>query len=364
MKNGNCTVLALTLFGLGLTATQSRAQSIYTPYAFTNFAGQPGVSGSTDGIGQAAQFYFPHGVALDSATNLYVADTQNHVIRRITPARVVTTIAGSAGKHGNVDGVGTGAAQFNSPIGLSVDSAGNLYVGDTGNQTIRKVTSAAAVTTLAGQVGVIGSTNGTGSGASFNGPQGTSVDSAGNVYVADNVNRTIRKITPGGAVTTFAGSTGLQGTNDGVGSVARFRQPVSLAVDGADNLYVVDSGGETVRKITPGGVVTTFAGTGGLSGTNDGVGSAARFTNPQAVALDGAGNAYVGDSGNNTIRKITPGGVVTTIAGNPGQSGSVDGTNNAALFSSPRGVAVDRATNIYLASGDSTIRKLTLVATN
>ncbi len=365
MKNRNCTVLALTLFGLGLTATQSRAQSIYTPYAFTNFAGQPGVSGSTDGIGQAAQFYLPHGVALDSATNLYVADTQNHVIRRITPAGVVTTIAGSAGRHGNVDGVGSGAAQFNSPIGLSVDSAGNLYVGDSANQTTRKVTPAAVVTTLAGQVGVIGSTNGTGSGASFNSPQGTSVDSAGNVYVADNGNRTIRKITPGGAVTTFAGSTGLQGTNDGVGSAARFNQPVSVAVDSANNVYVVDSGGETVRKITPGGVVTTLAGTGGLSGTNDGVGNAARFANPQVVAVDGAGNAYVSDSGNNTIRKITPDGVVTTIAGNPAQSGSVDGTNNAALFSAPRGVAVDSATDVYVAdAGNSTIRRLVLVGTN
>src|SRR6266700_3150893 len=309
MKNGNCTVLALTLFGLGLTATQSRAQSIYTPYAFTNFAGQPGVSGSPDGIGQAAQFYFPHGVALDSATNLYVADTQNHVIRRITPARVVTTIAGSAGKHGNVDGVGTGAAQFNSPIGLSVDSAGNLYVGDT-------------------------------------------------------VNQTIRQITPAGVVTTLAGSPGLQGTIDGVGSAARFNQPVSVAVDSANNVYVSDSGGETIRKIDVNGVVTTLAGTGGLSGTNDGVGNAARFTNPQAVAVDGAGNAYVSDSGNNTIRKITPDGVVTTIAGNPAQSGSLDGTNNAALFSSPRGVAVDSATNIYVASGDSTIRKLTPIGTN
>src|SRR5437667_376878 len=215
MKNRNCTVLALTLFALGLVATQSRAQSIYTPYAFTNFAGQPGVSGSTDGIGQAAQFYLPHGVALDSATNLYVADTQNQVIRRITPAGVVTTIAGRVGNHGNVDGVGMGAAQFNSPIGLSADSAGNLYVGDM-------------------------------------------------------LNRTIRQITPGGVVTTLAGSPGLQGTNDGVGTAARFNQPVSVAVDSSNNVYVSDSGGETIRKIDVNGVVTTLAGTGGLSGTNDG----------------------------------------------------------------------------------------------
>jgi hypothetical protein len=328
----------------------------------TTLAGQATGLGGADGARSAAQFYIPHGVALDSATNLYVADTQNHTIRKITPAGVVTTVAGSAGNHGNMDGVGLGAAQFNSPIGLSVDRTGNLYVGDTANQTIRKVTASAAVTTLAGQVGVTGSANGTGSGALFNGPSGTAVDSAGNVYVADGVNRTIRKITSGGAVTILAASPRLQGTNDGVGSAARFNQPASVAVDSANNVYVVDSGGQTVRKITSGGVVTTLAGTGGLSGTNDGVGSAARFVNPQGVAVDNAGNVYVSDSGNHTIRMVTPGGVVTTLVGSPKQSGSLDGTNGVARFSTPRGIAVDSATNVYVAdSGNSTIRKLTHV---
>ena len=355
--------LTLTLISLAYSLLRTSAQPIYTPYAFTNFAGQPGIVGAADGTGNAAGFNLPHGIAADDVGNLYVSDTFNQTVRRITPDGTVTTIAGSAGARGYVDGVGTGQpARFTSPIGLSMDSNGNLYVGDTGNQTIRKVTSSAIVTTVAGQVGITGSANGTGNGASFNNPQGTVVDSAGNIYVADNVNRIIRKITPAGLVTTFAGSTGLQGTNDGPGNVARFYQPSGMAVDSADNIYVTDVGGDTIRKITPGGLVTTFAGTGRLPGTNDGIGSAARFFNPQGVAVDGAGNVYVSDAGNQTIRKITSAGVVTTLAGAAGQSGSADGTNSAALFSTPRGIVVDRGTNIYVAdSANSTIRKLVLI---
>jgi sugar lactone lactonase YvrE len=336
-----------------------------TNFTVTTFAGQAGGFGTADGIGRTAQFYSPHGAALDSAGNVYVSDTQNHTIRKITPGGLVTTIAGSAGNHGYGDGVGTAEpARFNSPIGLSADSAGNLYVGDMLNQTIRKVTPGAVVTTLAGQAGVIGSANGTGSGALFHNPEGTAVDSTGNIYVADNVNRTIRKITPGGDVTTLAGSTGLQGTNDGIGSVARFNQPVSVAVDSANNVYVADEGGQTIRKITPGGAVTTFAGLGGQGGTNDGVGSAARFLNPQGVAVDAAGKVYVSDSANHTIRMITPAGAVTTLAGTAGQSGSADGTNGVARFGTPRGIAVDSATNIYVADGNSTVRKLVVNGTN
>src|SRR5262245_4845276 len=184
--------------------TQVKAQSIYTPYAFTNVAGHPGSPGMTDGSGSAALFNIPHSVALDKANNLYIGDTFNHTIRRITPDGNVTTIAGSAGNKGYGDGVGNAQApRFHSPIGISADSAGNLYVADNGNQTIRKVTSAAVVTTLAGKVGVIGSANGASSVATFHNPNGTAVDSAGNVYVGDAVNRTIRKITTDGVVSTF-----------------------------------------------------------------------------------------------------------------------------------------------------------------
>jgi sugar lactone lactonase YvrE len=332
----------------------------------TTLAGEAGGPGTADGARNAAQFYIPHNVAVDKAGNVYVSDTQNHTIRKITPAGVVTTVAGTPGEPGYADGVGTAEApQFNGPIGVAADTAGNLYVSDTGNQTIRKITPAGVVTTLAGQVGVTGHANGTGGSAQFHGPNGTAVDSAGNIYVADEGNRIIREITPGGAVSTLAGSPGLQGTNDGVGSAARFDQPVAVAVDSAANVYVADEGGDTIREITSGGVVTTLAGLGEQSGSNDGVGSAARFYNPDGVAVDAAGNVYVSDSGNQTIRMITPGGLVTTIAGSPLQSGSADGTNGTARFNAPRGIAVDSATNIYVADAvNSTIRKLVLEGTN
>ena len=175
------------------------------------------------------------------------------------------------------------------------------------------------------------------------------VDSAGNVYVADAYNDEIRKITPSGVVTTLAGSAGQAGSSDGTGSAARFIDPCGVAVDSAGNVYVADYGNDEIRKITPSGVVTTLAGSAGQTGSSDGTGSAARFDDPMGVAVDSAGNVYVADYGNDEIRKITPSGVVTTLAGSAGQTGSSDGTGSAARFDYPMGVAVDSAGNVYVA---------------
>ena len=178
----------------------------------------------------------------------------------MTPAGVVTTLAGLAGSQGSADGTGS-AARFAWPIGVAVDSTGNVYVADNGNDTIRKVTPAGVVTTLAGLAGSSGSADGTGSAARFYGPSGVAVDSAGNVYVADTGNYTIRKVTPAGVVTTLAGLAGTEGSADGTGSAARFSYPSGVAVDSAGNVYVADTGNNTIRKVTPAGVVTTLAGT-------------------------------------------------------------------------------------------------------
>ncbi len=309
------------------------------------------------------------GLAVDNLGNVYLADTYNNTIRKVTPAGVVTTLAGLAGSFGFADGTGKDA-RFNYPAGLTMDDGGNIYVGDVGNSTIRKVTPTGVVTTLAGLAGSAGSTDGTGNAARFGGswrwptPKGVAVDNVGNVYVADK--NAIRKITPSGAVTTLAGLTGTGGTTDGTGIGARFGStslgwdsPAGVAVDSEGSVYVTDNG--TVRKITSAGVVTTLAGLAGAQGINDGTGTAARFGFQVAgVAVDSSGNLYVADQGNSAIRKVTPTGVVTTLAGLAGSPGSADGTATAARFNFPQGVAVDRAGNVYVADTENfTIRKVT-----
>jgi sugar lactone lactonase YvrE len=353
------------------------AQRYYpTSYAFTSQAGTTDNVG--DGTGSEARFKYPSGAAVDSSGNLYVADTYNDTIRKITPGGVVSILAGSAGQQGSSDGKGSDA-RFYLPDGVAVDGKGNVYVADCGNDTIRKITPGGMVTTLAGSAGQGGSSDGTGSAARFNAPSDVAVDGKGNLYVTDIYDRTIRKITPGGVVTTsfdskhlhnmrasggvvttLAGSAGQGGSSDGTGSTARFSYPSGAALDGSGNLYVADTYNDTIRKITPGGVVTTFAGSAGQGDSSDGTGSNARFFLPSGVAVDGSGNVYVADTYNDTIRKITPGGVVTTLAGSAGQAGNSDGTGSDARFYLPHGVTVDSSDNLYVTDVyDYSIRKIT-----
>ncbi len=325
----------------------------------TTLAGAAGVRGSNDGTGAAARFNFPNDVATDSAGNIYVADTANHVIRKITPSGVVTTLAGSPGVIGSANGTGA-AARFFSPNGIATDSAGNVYVADTSNSMIRIVSPAGVVGTLAGSPGVLGSADATGASASFYYPDGIATDSTGNVYVADTVNGTIRMITSGGVVTTLAGTAGVTGSTDATGAAASFNKPSDIATDSAGNIYVADTINSTVRKITSGGVVTTLAGSAGVTGSTDGNGTAARFNKPYGIATNSAGNVYVADTFSGAIRSITPAGNVTTLAGLGLVAGSADGTAGAASFNSPLGVGADSAGNVYVADTDNcTIRKIT-----
>jgi sugar lactone lactonase YvrE len=325
----------------------------------STLAGQAGVRGTVDGTGAAARFAGPSGVILDTAGNLYVTDTFNGTIRKITPAGAVSTLAGTAGLSGSTDGTGA-AARFSSPVGITIDSTNNLYVGDIGNSTVRKITPAGVVSTFAGTAGARGSTDGTGSAARFSYPSGISADGAGNLYVADSLNNTIRKITSAGVVSTLAGTTGVYGAADGMAAVARFRFPTATKMDSAGNLWVADSDNHTLRKITPAGVVSTVAGMAIAPGSTDGIGAAARFDTPNGMAGDSAGNVYVADSSNNTIRKITADGAVSTLAGTVRASGSTDGAGTAARFNNPFGITVDSAGNLYLAdSFNRTIRKIT-----
>jgi sugar lactone lactonase YvrE len=340
------------------TAHFTSAETVaVTVGAVTTFAGMARQQGALDGTGLGARFYEPHKLAVDQAGNLYVADRRNHVIRKITPAGVVTTLAGAAGLPGFADGSGS-VARFRFPSGLAVDSGGNLYVADTDNHRIRKITPSGTVTTLSGSSN-FGNRDGTVAVATFTYPKGIAVDDAGNLYVTHN--HSLRKISAAGIVTTLAGST-LNGSGnvDGVGTVARFDFPMDVAVDASGNLYVADMYNHTIRKVTPSGVVSTFAGSPGVSGSSIGVGSSALFADPTGITIDSAGNLYVADRWNHLIRKITPAGLVTNLAGTARLGGAADGTGSLARFQAPADVAIDTFGNLYVADKDNhTIRMIT-----
>ena len=307
-------------------------------------------SGNVNATGTAARFNALASVAVDSTGNIYVADTGNHTIRKVTAAGVVTTLAGS-GVEGAANGTGA-AASFRFPQGVATDNT-NVYVADSLNHAIRQIViSTGVVTTLAGTVGTVGLANGTGVLATFSSPLGLAV-SGTDLYVADTRNDTIRKIVIGtGVVTTFAGTGGTNGFADGTGVAATFKMPGAIAAEGTTNLYVADTANHTIRKIViaGGGVVTTLAGTGnGAGGSTDSTGAAASFNFPFGLVVSGA-NLFVADTGNHTLRQIVLAtGVVTTIAGTAGSIGTTDAIGTSARFQGPKGIGVSTAGTLYIA---------------
>ncbi len=338
-------------------------QSVYTtPYTFTTLAGGAGIQGYVDGAGDSARFTKPAGVAVDGAGNVYVADPTNAVIRKIDGEGVVTTFVGlpRSQQQGGVilipvDGTGS-AALFLGPEALAIDGSGNLFVID--GDYVRKVTPAGVVTTIAGSpTGVLAPSDGPAADAKFDDPQGIAVDGAGNVYIADTRSGVIRKLSTSGDVNTLAGSYRVFGSADGTAGAASFSSPTGVAVDTSGNVYVSDSGNFEVRKITPGGVVTTLAGSAGNFGSVDGTGGAAQFFALNGIAVDAAGDVFV-TGVDNTIRKITGAGVVTTLAGATNTPGSSNGTGAAALFKGPTGIAVaGNGDMLVVDTGNSTVRK-------
>jgi sugar lactone lactonase YvrE len=268
---------------------------------------------------------------------------------------VFTLLAG--GTKGSKDGTGA-AAQFKWPQGLAVDSAGNVFVADRGNHLIRKIGRDGIVTTIAGSPGKFGRVDGTGEGARFWYPVGIVVDASGNIYVADSSGQAIRKMTPAGAVSTLAGTPETKDRKLGFGSVDHFHNPLGIALDKDRNVFVADSNNFVIRKVTPDGTVSAVAGQPGNSGTTDGTAKSARFSYPSGVAFDGKGNLYVVDKV--IVRRIDSRGMVITLAGSPDQDGSTDGTGSAALFRNLKAIAVDSAGNAYVADdGNRNIRKIT-----
>jgi sugar lactone lactonase YvrE len=321
-------------------------------WAVTIFAGQAGIGGSQDGTGADARFQAPGGLAADSAGNLYIADTGNNTIRRISPAGAVTTLAGLAGSHGSLDNLDNqpgSAARFWAPFGIAVDRLRNVYVAEVANSAIRKISPAGQVSTLAGLAGNPGSNDGAGDNAQFRNPWGVAVDRNGTVYVADTSSCTVRKITPAGAVSTLAGLAGHPGSSDGLGGQARFWNPHGVAADSAGNIYVADTGNNTIRKITAAGLVSTLAGRAGSPGLADGGPGLSQLRHPQNLAVDNtSGRIYVADTDNLAIRVLSSTGALTTLA-------------VAGDLGHPDALAVDGLGNLYVADTiNNVIRKVAL----
>jgi sugar lactone lactonase YvrE len=316
----------------------SSAKDFTYIYTVSTLAGN-GIAGFKEGEGLVAEFKLPFGIVTDASGNVYVGDGGNNRIRKVTAAGVVSTLAGN-GNSGFVDGPAD-VAQFNNPEGVAVDASGNVFVADFANYRVRKI-SGGGVTTVAGN-GIAGFKDGDALTAQFFDPEGIAIDESGNLFVAEYGNSRIRKIAAG-VVTTHAGN-GIEGFKDGAATNAEFDSPFGVAADASGNIYVGDFRNNRIRKIT-GSTVVTFAGD-GMDGFKDGPGVTAQFTRPQGVAVDALGNVYVADRGNHRIRKITKDGTVTTIAGD-GTPGFKNGTGVNAQFYFPSGIAVDASGNIYV----------------
>jgi sugar lactone lactonase YvrE len=296
--------------------------------------------GSVDGIGSTARFNGAEGVASDLQGNLFVAERLGSIIRKVTMKGVVTTIAGSAGQAGSTDGA-AGVARFSNPTRLAVDSAGNVYVSDTGNSTIRKISAAGTVTTIAGHAGACGALDGDSTVAQFCNQKGIALDQSGNLFVADTRNHIIRKIDTAGRVTTIAGKPGACGSADGPALDAMFCEPGDVTVDHWNNIYVADTANSTIRMIDPKGKVTTLAGAAGVCAAADGAVGSSRLCTPGGITVDSRDNLYVADTGNSTVRRINVANVTTTVAGVAQQHGIILGPLPGGL-DSPQGVAMEQ----------------------
>ena len=355
--------LALDSAGNLYIMETNRVRKVDTRGIITTVAGNGTAGFSGDGsAADRAQLNYATGVAVDSANNLYIADSLNLRLRKVTGGNI-STVAGNGKLAYSGDGGPATSAQMNSPQGTAVDAAGNIYVAETDNQIVRRIAANGGITTFAGNgTPGFGGDGGAAASAQLNSPVGVAVDAAGNVYIADSQNARVRRVAPNGTISTVAGN-GTQGFggDGGAATSAQLYTPTGVGLDAAGNLYIADFNNNRVRRVSTSGTITTVAGNGnsGFSG-DGGPATSAQLNLPRSVALDTTGTLYIADSGNNRIRQVSPNGQISTFAGN-GQSGSGGPESGPAIqarLGNVAGVAVDATGNVYLADGASRIRKV------
>ena len=319
--------------------------------------GTPGFSG--DGGPATAARVWPNGVAMDGSGNLFISDYQNRRVRKVTTDGVIHTVAGAGEDEGfSGDGGPATSARLMHPLGMAVDGSGNLYIADRGNERIRKVTKAGLISTVAGTgTPGFGGDGGPATAAQLRSPWGVAVNRSGDLFIADTGNHRVRKVTPDGVITTVGGNgaLSLDSSEDDVPATSVQLNPYAVAIDASDNLFVADGNNHIIRKVTPGGVISTVAGTGtwGFSG-DGGPAVYAQLSDPAGLAFDGSGNLYIADRDNSRIRKVTSDGLISTVAGNGTWGFNGDGgPATSAQLSDPWGVAVDGAGNLFIADRDN-----------
>lgn len=366
--------MALSVLAASVVLAQAETPAVITTVAGSGTWG----SGGDGGPATSAQLSRPVGVAVDGVGNLYLAEFDREVIRRVTPTGTINRVAGSvqtlvlgltmdiAGFSG--DGGPATSAQLRQPQGVAADAAGNFYIADTENHRIRKVTTAGIINTVAGdgQAAFRGD-GGPATAASLSYPNGVAVDASGNLYIADTGNQRVRKVTAGGVISTVAGTGYASYGGDGGPAVAAWlNTPVSVAVDSNGTIYIADQKNNRIRKVTTAGLISTVAGDGSYGfGGDGGPAVSAQLNQPASVAVDAGGNLYIADSDNHRIRRVTPAGIINTVAGNGSYGFSGDGgPATAAQLFQPMGVAVDTGGNLYIADfWNHRIRKVTGLAT-
>ncbi|MCX6615362.1 MAG: SBBP repeat-containing protein, partial [Acidobacteria bacterium] len=338
-----------------------RIRKVNSSGIITTLAGSGSYRFAGDGgPATTAPLYQPRAVAVDAADNLYIAETLSNRVRKITPGGIISTVAGNGLMQFSGDGGPATAAALLWPQGVAVDAAGNVYVADLGPRRVRKIGSDGVITTVAGGGSANPGDGGPATSASLSDFSGIAVDAAGNLYIAGNSNNRIRKVSPSGIITTAAGKgppPGFSG-DGGLATSASLYSPTGVAVDTAGNLYIADKGNNRIRKVSPGGIITTVAGDGVARFSGDGGQAAnASLYGPLRVALDTAGNLYIADGGNGRVRKIDPGGIITTVAGG-GLSLGLSGVSATSTRIIPEDVGVDSRGNLYIVDWGNRIRKV------